>query len=298
VGLNLSESAVPIINRHSCTACGLCVEVCCGQVLAVEDGQVRVGEGWLGGCLGCGNCMMICPTESITVSGRDMEPDDRAELPRAEQRATADALEALLLPRRSIRKYKSQSVNRELLERIVEMTSMAPVSLPPHDVGVVVFDGRDKVQTFAADVCASLRKGGWFFHPITQTLMRPILGKAQQQVLRDFVRPLVNTILKFREAGADALFYGAPAAMLFHHSPWADAADCHIATTYAMLAATSLGLGSCMIGTTVMLSRDKQFLAKYDIPPENKTGLTLVLGYPDVSFCRGVRRRLASVKFA
>jgi hypothetical protein len=53
-----------------------------------------------------------------------------------------------------------------------------------------------------------------------------------------------------------------------------------------------------MIGTTVAISRDKQLLEKYGIPPENKIGLTLVLGHPDVSFQRAVRRRLASVTYA
>jgi nitroreductase/Pyruvate/2-oxoacid:ferredoxin oxidoreductase delta subunit len=298
MGLDIAESAVPTIDEQTCTVCGLCVEICSGQVLKLQDGQVRVGESWLAGCIGCGNCMMVCPTESISVRGRAMEPEDRVELPPPQQRATADALAALLLSRRSIRRYKSQPVERELLERIVEMTSMAPMAIPPHEVGVVVFDGHEKVQGFAEDVCVSWRKSGWFLHPITLTLMRPILGKAQHRMLRDFVKPLVRLILDMRAAGTDVLFYSAPAAMLFHYSPWADVADSYIATTYAMLAAESLGLGSCMIGTTVELYRDKQLMAKYGVPPGHKTGLTLVLGYPDMPFLRGVRRRLASVKYA
>jgi nitroreductase len=76
------------------------------------------------------------------------------------------------------------------------------------------------------------------------------------------------------------------------------AADCHIAATYAMLAAESLGLGSCMLGTTEALGRVKSFKSKYGIPPKNKIGLGLALGYSAETFQRGVRRRLASVAFA
>ena len=46
----------------------------------------------------------------------------------------------------------------------------------------------------------------------------------------------------------DLLFYGAPCVLLFHQSPYADPVDGHIACTYAMIAAESLGLGTCMIG--------------------------------------------------
>ena len=69
------------------------------------------------------------------------------------------------------------------------------------------------------------------------------------------------------------------------------------AMTYAMLAAESLGLGSCMLGTTVALSHDKAFKKKYGIAPQNKIGLALVIGHPAVTFHRGVKRRLASVTF-
>jgi nitroreductase len=242
--------------------------------------------------------VMLCPTESISVNGRSMQPGDSIELPPSDKRATADTLEALLLSRRSIRKYKQQPVDRATLDRIIQMTSMAPMAIPPHEVGVVVFDGLDKVQSFATDVCGSFQRAGWFFHPFTLALMRPMFGKAMHRVLRDFVRPLIKTILEHREAGTDVLFYGAPAAILFHYSPYADVADSYIATTYAMLAAESLGLGSCMIGSTVGLNRDKKLMAKLGVPPGHKTGLTLVLGHPDTKYLRGIRRRLASVKFA
>jgi len=70
------------------------------------------------------------------------------------------------------------------------------------------------------------------------------------------------------------------------------------ADAYAMLAAESLGLGSCMLGTTAALNRDKSFRRKYGIPVKNKIGLGLIFGHPAVKFPHGIRRRLASVAFA
>jgi len=133
---------------------------------------------------------------------------------------------------------------------------------------------------------------------VTLTLMRPFLGKENYKAMRDFIRPLLDTLVKKRAKGIDWFTYNAPAALLFHHGSVADPADCHIAATYAMLAAESLGLGSCMLGTTAGLNHAKSFKAKYGIPPKNKIGLALVLGYPVTTFHKGLRRRLGSIKYA
>ena len=64
-----------------------------------------------------------------------------------------------------------------------------------------------------------------------------------------------------------------------------------------MLAAESLGLGSCLLGTAVALNYDKKLKSQYGIPAENKVGLAMPFGYPAVTFRRAVKRRLESVKF-
>ena len=129
------------------------------------------------------------------------------------------------------------------------------------------------------------------------------VGRLRQVVFATDGQPTVGelgteTLVKKRAEGEDWFTYDAPAAMLFHHGQMTDGADVHIAATYAMLAAESLGLGSCMLGTTAGLNHAKSFKEKYGIPPKNKIGLGLVLGYPEKKYLSGVRRRLASVKFA
>lgn len=298
MGFDLREKGVPTVNESTCTGCGLCVTACPDGVFVLNEGKIEVGTGEFIGCIACGHCVAACPSDSITVVGRGMTPNDAIELPPAFHRATADQLEALLQARRSIRRFGRQEIELATINRILEMTSTAPMGIPPHDVGVIVFHGRDRVQAFAEDACAAFQSLGWFFSPIMLGLMRPFLGKEGYQAMREFVKPLLETLVQKRKEGEDLFTYNAPAALLFHHGLMADAADCHIATTYAMLAAESLGLGSCMLGTTAGLNNAKSFRSKYGIPPKNKIGLALVLGYPAESFRRGVRRRLATIKFA
>jgi ferredoxin len=298
MGFDLKETAVPAIDRETCTGCGQCAEVCSSRTLAMEEGMPSVATRMFAGCIGCGLCAAVCPTGSIAVRGRRFELGQLVDLPAAHHRATAEQLDALLLARRSIRQFQEREVDRKLVDGILAMTSTAPMGIPPSEVGIVVFHGREKVRQFAADAIAAFRAMRWVFGPVMLTLMRPLMSKTSYRAMREFVRPLYDYIIDRWDQGEDAFTYDAPLAMLFHGDAMADPADCHIAATYAMIAAQSLGLGSCMLGTTAGLAHAKAFKAKYGIPKANKIGLGLVLGYPEATFQRGIRRNLASVKFA
>ena len=292
------ERGVPAVNAATCIGCGQCVAVCPDHVLTLEDEKALPGDGEFLGCIACGQCTAVCPTESIVVSGRGMTPDDSFDLPPTFHRATADQLESLLSARRSVRRFTDQEIDHDAIDRILEMTATAPMGIPPSDVNVIVFHGRDRVQALAEDACAAFDRMAKTFSPLMLAVMRPVWGKEGYEMMRDFVRPLLEMLARKWKEGEDRFTYSAPAALLFHHSPMNESTDCHIAATYAMLAAESLGLGSCMLGTVEALNHAKPFKRKYGIPPKNKIGLGLVLGYSDETFRRGIRRRLASVTFA
>lgn len=298
MGYDFHEAVSTTIDRQRCTVCGQCAAVCSTETLVVRDGQLGTATGNFMGCIACGQCMMACPTGAIAISGRRLAPADLVPLPPKEQQASAEQLDGLLVGRRSVRHFAEREVPRELVDRILATTATAPIGIPPSEVGIVVFHGRDKVRQFTADALAAYGQVLRFTRPWVLALMRPLLGRAQYAVMRDFVRPLFATILAEAEQGRDVFTYEAPLALLFHYRPKGDAADAHIAATYAMLAAESLGLGSCLLGTTVALARAKAFKEKYGIPLENKTDLSLVIGYPQHSFRHGIRRQLASIRFA
>jgi ferredoxin len=298
MGYDLHEKGTATVDLATCTGCGQCAAICPDQVLTMRGGKPQVGQGLFMGCIACGHCTAVCPTGSITVAGRGMLPDDSFQLPPAFHRSTADQLDALLAARRSVRRFKEQPVDRTALDRILEMTSTAPMGIPPHDVGIVVFHGADRVQAFAADACDVFARMDRFLNPVVLGVMRLFMSKENFAAMRDFIKPLMKMLVQSRRRGEDWFTYNAPAAMLFHYGPLGGPAECHIATTYATLAAESLGLGSCMLGTTEALNHSKPFKTKYGIPPKNHIGLGLILGYPATPFRRGVRRRLASVAFA
>lgn len=69
---NFSESVyvpVPKVNTEKCIQCGKCAEVCQYNALAFVKGKVIIFSEL---CHGCGSCKLICPSEAINESGREV----------------------------------------------------------------------------------------------------------------------------------------------------------------------------------------------------------------------------------
>lgn len=284
------------VDMLRCTGCELCVKTCPAEVLALEAGTVVQRDVGFG-CIACGHCMMVCPADCIRVTGRDLREDDLGPLPPLAERADAASLAALFRARRSVRRFEQREIAPNLIDEILTMASTAPMGIPPWDVGVASVNGFDAVRELAGEVIAGYRGMTKIMRPGLLRLLRPLLGEARFQRISTFILPLAEMYLKSWDEGRDAVFWGAPTVLLFHHAPYADPPDAVIACTYAMLAAESLGLGSCMIGgAPPILQRNKGLCEKLGIPRENKPVLALILGYSAVPFARGITRRFGHVQ--
>lgn len=286
------------IDPQTCKQCGACARICPAEVLIVEDGKIRVSPDSAFGCIACGHCMMVCPEGSVTVQGRGLRPADLLPLPASEDRATPEALAALMRARRSVRHFTDEEVAPELLERIVEMAASAPMGIPPWDIGCLVIHGRAQVQELAGEIVRGYEGFLKVFQPWLLAWMRPFIGQAKFDMFAHFLRPLAETYVRAHRQGGDRLFYHAPALLLFHDSPYADRADAMIACTHAMLAAESLGLGTTIIGgAPPILQRNKALCRRLGVPAGHTPSAALILGHPAARFRRAVRRRFTSVGF-
>jgi nitroreductase/Pyruvate/2-oxoacid:ferredoxin oxidoreductase delta subunit len=290
------ESGTVTIDQVACKHCGFCAGICASGVLSMVDGSVDVNTETPFGCIACGHCMMVCPEACVKVSGRGISPDDLLPMPSPESRATADALAALMQSRRSVRRFTEQEVEPELLDRIVQMASTAPMGIPPWDIGCVVVRGRDKVHELSDQVVQGYEGMLKIFKPWVLTAMRPIMKKSMHEQFKSFIVPLAQALVDSRKAGRDILFYDAPAVLIFHRSPYSDAVDAAIACTYAMLAAESLGLGTTMIGAAPpILARNKSLCRKLGVPESNTPAIALIIGYPATDFKHTIRRHFTNV---
>jgi Nitroreductase len=293
------ENAVIHIDESICNGCGLCVTVCKDFSLTIRNKKASLADGPQFGCIACGHCMMVCPRGAITIEGRCASADDLTDVPSKEDASTHQALLALMQRRRSMREFKDKPVERELIEKVVEAASTAPMGLPPSDVHVLVLDGKDNVRAFTEDFCNYLEGMKWFTSNWFLALMRPFWGKQNDRLFRDFVKPCLECYTSFMKKGENVVTYDAPVALYFYGSAYSDPADPSVAATYAMLTAESLGLGTCMLGAIHPMIQNgkaaKKFRETHNIRCKSRDGLFVIMGYPAIQFSRGIKRSFAAV---
>lgn len=287
------------IDEDLCTGCGDCVSVCKDFSIVLAGGKVRKSDNPCFGCIACGHCMAICPTGAIQVTGRELSPSDVFGIPGLEDAADYKALLNLFLRRRSIREFEQREIGNDVIDKILEAAATSPMGLPPSDVNVLVLPDREATRRFSADFCELLKGIRWIVSGWFLALMRPLWGKANHSMFRDFVRPLFDVYTGYMDKGINLVTYDAPLAMYFYGSPYADPADPIVAATTAMYAAESLGLGTCMLGGVHPLiqygRKAKKFREKYKIKYASREGLIVIFGYPDVKYRKSIRRTFASV---
>lgn len=289
------------IDREICIGCGECVEVCKDFSLLIRDGKADLSGNPAFGCIGCGHCMAICPAGAIQITGRTISPDDLFELPSVGSAADYSQMINLLKRRRSVREYQDRAVEPEIIQKILDAAVTSPMGLPPSDVNILVLDSREKTRRFAADFCDYLERMRWFVSPWFLSLMRPFLGKANDEMFRGFVRPMFDIFIGQMKKGIDVVTYDAPLAMYFYGSPYTDPADPIVAATTAMYAGESLGLGTCMLGSVHPMIQNgrnaRMFREKHGIKYASREGLIVIFGYPSVEYRKGIRRTFASTTF-
>jgi len=295
------EKAEIRLITEKCSGCELCVSVCKDFGLQMIDGKVSLTENPLFGCLACGHCMAICPECAIEIHGRTLSPDNLYDLPPKESTANYEQLHNLLKRRRSIREFTDKPVAKDLIDKILDAASTAPMGIPPSDVNVLVLDTQEKVRTFSQDYCRYLESVQWYVSGWFLAIMRPFWGKVNDEMFKRFIRPLFKIYIGHMKQGKDLVSYDAPLAIYFYGSPFADPADPLIAATYAMIAGESLGLGSCMLGGIHPLIQNgkkaKKLREKYGIKFSSREGLFVIFGHPNIKYSKGIKRTFASLTY-
>ena len=289
------------IDESKCNGCGLCVEVCKDFNFQIQNKKALLSDNSIFGCLACGHCMAICPTEAIAISGRELSSNDLFALEPIYKKSSYGQLMNLLASRRSIREFTNKAIERAIIDKIIQAALSAPMGIPPSDVHLMVLDSQVKVRKFITDYCTYLNTIKWFFSDWFLTIMRPFWGKTNDQLFRQFIKPIAQGYTENMNAGIDLVTYNAPLALYFYGSPYTDPADPVIAATYAMIAGESLGLGTCMIGGIHPFIQNgkkaKRFREKQGIRFKSREGLFVIFGYSSVHYSKGIRRTFAAIDF-
>ncbi len=169
--------------------------------------------------------------------------------------------------RRSIRKFDSKKIPRKVIKEIVEAGRYAPSSHNSQPWRFVVIENREKIRMLS-DYIKS-----WFRKRIGIGRIFGIFNSGIRKEVESGKKRLVE---------ADLFFYDAPAliAVCSEDGKFADK-DCACAAQNMMLAARSMGIGSCWIGfADVVINTDKKLMRSLGVPDGYKIRAHLVFGYP------------------
>jgi nitroreductase/NAD-dependent dihydropyrimidine dehydrogenase PreA subunit len=281
------EKVTTRIDEELCTGCGLCVEICPSRTLSMHEGKAAVTGLH---SLNCGHCMAICPAGAITVGAIDesmsrfvnFQPDHKW-LPYGE--FDTAQLVRLMASRRSCRNFLDKPVDQSILEDLVKIGCTAPSAtncqlwtftvLPSREAMMVLGNG---VRGFYAKL-NSMAENLWL-----RTFMK-LIGKPElDRYYKEYYEPVKEAMDEFDRSGIDRLFHGAPSAIVVGSKPGATLPkeDSMLAAQNVLLAAHSMGLGSCLIGMAVeAMKNDRKLQRLIGIPAEEKVYAIIALGYPN-----------------
>ncbi|MDX2435915.1 MAG: nitroreductase family protein [Acidobacteriota bacterium] len=287
-----------VIDLETCNGDGICAEVCPQGALELVDEKAATVESRAESCIYCGQCVAVCPTESVQMPELEME-----DFRRLEKRPFGyDEFYEFLRLRRSVRVFKDQPVERGVIEKILDAAATAPMGFPPHTTEVVVIDDRVELDFLLQELVRdfdSLLKA--FSGPIGRAWVRLSEGAEAYLELKDHVVDAVRFANElFHSNGTDRYMYRAPVLMMFHGSRWGISYEenAHLVCHHAMLAAISLGLGTTIIGVIPpIVERSEKLRERYGIPKDNRVLTSLILGHPKYKYRQGIRRELAGVTY-
>ena len=262
--------SVILVDEKQCIGCGNCVKVCPVSLFNLIDNKATVTEG---GCLECGHCYAVCPTKAISMPEYDCSDCDEIG---SFAQFDADDMLLAMKSRRSVRHFKDTPVTEEQLRKIIEAGRYAPTATNMQNISYTVITGEQMAEIEKACV----------------GLFRRILKFAG----------LFSSAARKYNIHDHFFFFNAPAAILVTAEKsgmdlFGTDINGGLASAYMEIAAESMGLGVLYSGFTVINARlNKKVKRILNLSKKEQPVACLVLGYPDIHFKRIPPRKPAKFK--
>lgn len=250
------------VDADKCSRDGICAAVCPSNIIELKDkgdvpATVAEKEAF---CLRCGHCEAFCPHGALTLNDRPLK---QVEPIRDELKVTPEQVVQLMRSRRSIRDYKSQPVERQTLQQLLDVARYAPSGgngQPVH--WLVIYDTQElrRLTGLAVDWMRRLVKDN---SPMAEAM------------------PLAYLVNAWEE-GRDPICRSAPHLIVAHsHREGSAPADCIIALTHLDLAAPAFGLGTCWAGFFhIAASAWEPLQEALALPPGHAVHGAMMIGHP------------------
>lgn len=304
---------------EKCNRCGRCVRTCPTHILVLpEEGPPKI-QGYKGfevACLGCRNCVAVCPEDAARVEGfywvskgryrsshlgrvETPNPFGEKEPPAwSDLSGKLTETERVILQRRSNRLFKRKEVPEEMIRRCLEAARYAPSSGNDRAWEFVVIRDQELIKRMEAACLKSLKlMSEQYLKPGSLTakaiwnlfsLWRP--GDMDVRVITG-----MDTV-----ALRNQLYFNAPVVIVI----LADVRgigqvilDAGICAQNLVIAAHAMGLGSCYVGFITALNSvpDKAIMQELGAVWPMRIAASIALGWPQGQIDRVVPRERPKV---
>ena len=188
-----------------------------------------------------------------------------SEAPQQNECSTEQSVIETIMARRSVRNYTSEPVDREQMAKILECGMYAPSAMNMQPWAVRVVDAPD------------------FIEGVTNIAVEQNPQLKEQEGFRNF----------FRNAPTVA-FIACPV------ESYSGEFDCGLLSENMMLAAWSMGIGSCCLGSVVPVMNSeaaKPYLERLQLPEGYKLQLAIAFGYPEPNSTKAPERDLTKAYY-
>lgn len=164
-----------------------------------------------------------------------------------------------ILARRSVRTYAPDRLARNTVQTLLEAAVHAPTAMHEEPWAFVIVQDHALLQRLSDQA-----------KPIFVEEVRHRNSRGVDPLFEHFTQPDFNI---FHDADTLIVICAKPKGQF-------EAADCWLAAENLMLAATALGLGSCVIGSAVAALNNHEVKVELGIPDEYSAIAVIVVGVP------------------
>jgi len=291
------ENSKIIIDLDSCTRCKACLRDCVADLYLFESDRLQFRENHEEDCIECGHCVAVCPVNIIQLKNSSVE--DVKELADLNEPPNFESILSLIKTRRSIRQYKDEPVAKELIEKILQLARYSPTGSNEENVYYTVVQDPEILAKFSDEITLQVTnfvkkyEDPQGYESLKATLPKGLIKKVGEYI-ENFKR-ILGTI----EGGHE--FWRWNREIIIIHSPknaMTLVENCSLAASHIMLAAETLGLGTCSLGFATTFTNQYRTVSKIvKIPRKHTVGYTLAIGYPKAHYHRIPARKPLKAKW-
>jgi nitroreductase/NAD-dependent dihydropyrimidine dehydrogenase PreA subunit len=262
-----------IIDETKCKKDGICAGECPMALIRLKDGKgfPEIVQGGETACNLCGHCVAVCPNGALSHAG---VPIGQSPLIEKDLKINEEQAVQFLRSRRSMRFFKKEPVEREKLQRLIEIARYAPTGGNSQLVEWIVFADEERIKEIAR---------------LTVEWLRKLVKQAPQTV-----PPYIPMMIRAWGMGFNSVTWSAPALIVASAPKETNTGmvDVSLALCYLELAAQSLGLGTCWAGVVeAALQWSPEVREAVGLPDGHPYHFPMMIGYAKRKYSRLPERK-------